>query len=77
MNGEPLWMTQKACSPKTADLFFEKQESQIQVDQAKAICESCPVKRDCLDHAVLNREREGIWGGLKPGERRRLWSGRS
>lgn len=73
MNGEPEWMAQRACSPATADLFFERQESQIQVDRAKAICASCPVIQECLEYAIIHREREGIWGGKRPTERRKLW----
>src|SRR5690606_38314031 len=31
---------------------------------AKAICVTCPVRRECLDHAVEHPERYGLWGGL-------------
>lgn len=76
MNEEPEWMQRRACSVGTAELFFEKQESQIQVDRAKAICARCEVVQQCLDYAVENHEREGIWGGLRPTERRKLWGAR-
>ena len=45
---------------------------------AKAICNggrdrhACPVKAQCLDYALDNDERFGIWGGLSERERRRL-----
>ena len=40
--------------------------------RAKAICSECPVRTDCLDHALTVNERYGIWGGLNEIERRHL-----
>lgn len=37
--------------------------------RAKRICEGCPVKAECLDHAITHRETAGIWGGLNTTER--------
>jgi hypothetical protein len=31
--------------------------------QAKAVCATCPVWRECLEGAVERREEHGIWGG--------------
>src|SRR5699024_7521367 len=39
---------------------------------AKKVCGSCPVKQQCLDSALANDERFGIWGGMSERERRRL-----
>jgi WhiB family redox-sensing transcriptional regulator len=39
---------------------------------AKAICAMCPVRAECLDYALTNGERFGIWGGLSERERRRI-----
>ena len=41
-------------------------------DEARDICESCPVKKRCLAYAMENKERYGMWGGLTPIERRRI-----
>ena len=41
------------------------------------ICTSCEVKAECLDYALDNDERFGIWGGLSERERRRLRRARS
>lgn len=38
---------------------------------AKAICARCPVVTECLDHALLTRQPDGVWGGLTPSERKR------
>jgi WhiB family redox-sensing transcriptional regulator len=32
----------------------------------------CEVKQDCLEYALMQDERFGIWGGLSERERRRL-----
>ena len=36
------------------------------------MCEACTVKDACLEYAMANDERFGIWGGLSERERRRL-----
>jgi WhiB family redox-sensing transcriptional regulator len=38
--------------------------------RAKAVCGPCPVRAECLDHAVRSGERHGVWGGLTSDERR-------
>lgn len=43
----------------------------------KALCGRCPVKDDCLDFALANREHYGIWGGTSERERRRIRRRRS
>jgi WhiB family transcriptional regulator, redox-sensing transcriptional regulator len=40
--------------------------------EAKAICAICPVREACLEHAIIAREKQGVWGGLSERERRRL-----
>ena len=39
---------------------------------AKKICAGCDVKAQCLEYALANDERFGIWGGLSERERRKL-----
>ena len=38
------------------------------------ICGACPVREECLSFAVLNGERQGMWGGLTSGARRGMYS---
>jgi len=40
--------------------------------QAKAICSDCPVRSECLEHALVHNERFGVWGGLSGRERERI-----
>lgn len=41
-------------------------------DEARPICEICPVREQCLASALANKERYGMLGGLTPIERRRI-----
>lgn len=41
------------------------------VDAAKAVCVGCPVKDQCLDHAITYGEY-GVWGGCSERERKAL-----
>jgi WhiB family transcriptional regulator, redox-sensing transcriptional regulator len=59
-----------------AELFFGPdsetgQEREIREAKAKAICALCPVRAQCLDYALGNSIRHGIWGGLNKEERAR------
>jgi hypothetical protein len=42
------------------------------IQQAKAVCASCPVWRPCLVYALTTRQEFGIWGGWDENERRLL-----
>lgn len=44
-----------------ADVWFA--ESPGQVEQAKAMCQPCPVKTACLRGALRRSEPWGVWGG--------------
>ena len=39
---------------------------------AKRICQGCEVRAECLEYALANDERFGLWGGLSERERRKL-----
>ena len=40
--------------------------------EAKRVCLTCEVRGECLEYALQNDERFGIWGGLSERERRKL-----
>jgi WhiB family redox-sensing transcriptional regulator len=71
------WHAEAACAGLTSLFFREVKPSQQPAHnrQLKAICATCPVHRECLDEAVLNREEFYIWGGLTPTERRQRHRG--
>ncbi|MEV0584052.1 WhiB family transcriptional regulator [Nonomuraea sp. NPDC050310] len=67
-----LWRDDAACRT-AADftVFFPQGERSPEVEQAVAFCRWCPVRAQCLAFALDNNEKDGIWGGLTPKERRR------
>jgi WhiB family transcriptional regulator, redox-sensing transcriptional regulator len=71
----PYDMSSASCRAVDPDLFFSSGKgawTTEQVDAAKRTCYTCPVRMQCLQWAIRADEREGIWGGLTPGERRKL-----
>ena len=68
------WRERAACRDLDTDLFFpvgEGAEAQAQADAAKTVCESCPVREECLTFALTTRQEAGIFGGMTEEERRR------
>jgi WhiB family redox-sensing transcriptional regulator len=66
------WMSSAACHSADPELFFPISDcgrSQDQVAQAKAVCASCQVRRECLSFALRTRQAHGIWGGMTEQER--------
>lgn len=70
------WGHDAACKGyQPADTFFPKTyggTDVFTVAAAKAVCERCPVRVDCLTHALDCDERDGVWGGFTPDERSEL-----
>jgi len=64
------WRNRAACKGIDPEIFFPVSEEDA--EPAKEICAVCPVRESCLEHALANREREGIWGGFTERERRRI-----
>lgn len=59
------------------DLFYNNEDEakgarRLKEQEAKRLCESCPVLAECRRHAMDNRELYGVWGGLSESERHRL-----
>ena len=65
------WRKRAACRGIDVEIFFPERED-ADVEAAKAVCETCPVREACLEHALAHREREGVWGGTTERERRRI-----
>ena len=67
---ELRWQDRAACLGMDPDLFFPERGASTR--EAKSICRSCPVRVDCLEFALANGEKFGIWGGMSERERRRI-----
>ena len=68
------WQTDALCAQTDPEAFFPEKGGSTR--DAKKICTSCEVRAQCLEYALLNDERFGIWGGLSERERRKLRRGR-
>lgn len=64
------WQADALCSQTDPEAFFPEKGGSTR--EAKRVCEGCEVRSQCLDYALANDERFGIWGGLSERERRKL-----
>lgn len=64
------WMARGNCAEESPARFFPSDG--VGVEAARRICATCPVKQECLEHALVNRIDHGVWGGASERERRRI-----
>ena len=64
------WRDRAACRGLDPEIFYPVSEEDAA--EAKSICAVCPVREPCLEYALANRERDGVWGGATERERRRM-----
>lgn len=67
---ERPWAVFAACRDAEPSVFFSG--SRADERSALALCSTCTVRADCLDHALEVRERFGVWGGTTEQDRRRI-----
>lgn len=75
----PKWMALGKCGGggELTALFYP--DTNVgEVTRAKDCCwgrkdgRPCPVREQCLEHALVNDEKFGVWGGLSERERRSI-----
>ena len=64
------WQERALCAQTDPEAFFPEKGGSTR--EAKKVCTQCEVKAECLEYALANDERFGIWGGLSERERRKL-----
>ncbi|MDR0783494.1 MAG: WhiB family transcriptional regulator [Propionibacteriaceae bacterium] len=64
------WQAIALCAQTDPEAFFPEKGGSTR--EAKSVCRVCDVKSECLEYALANDERYGIWGGLSERERRKL-----
>ena len=64
------WRANSACRDVDPELFFPVGEAED--GPAKAVCDRCPVRRQCLNRAIEAGEAFGVWGGTNPRERKKI-----
>ncbi|WP_043499921.1 WhiB family transcriptional regulator [Georgenia sp. SUBG003] len=68
--GALAWQDHALCAQTDPEAFFPEKGGSTR--EAKRVCTSCEVRAECLEYALENDERFGIWGGLSERERRKL-----
>ena len=69
-DGALAWQVDALCAQTDPEAFFPEKGGSTR--EAKKVCLTCEVRDDCLESALMNDERFGIWGGLSERERRKL-----
>nr|WSX54535.1 WhiB family transcriptional regulator [Streptomyces sp. NBC_00974] len=69
------WHADAVCRRDEAGLFFapSKEPTAARLSReasAKRVCARCPVMVACREHALIQPEPYGVWGGLTAAERR-------
>ena len=54
------WQDMANCLGVDPDLFFPERGASTR--EAKEVCKGCVVRDDCLEYALANGEKFGIWG---------------
>lgn len=67
---EQSWADRALCAQTDPEAFFPEKGGSTR--EAKRVCLTCDVRGECLEYALQNDERFGIWGGLSERERRKL-----
>jgi WhiB family redox-sensing transcriptional regulator len=71
------WQVEAKCAElpirKSDAMFFPDRGGSSKA--ARAMCAGCPVRSECLEYALDNKEAFGIWGGTSERERRQLRRG--
>jgi WhiB family redox-sensing transcriptional regulator len=65
---ERPWSAFAACQNAEDVSFFPQNKAEERA--AAMICGICPVREECLDHALMTNERLGMWGGVSEKQRR-------
>lgn len=69
------WQKLGACHGQDPNVYVpEKKDSRDTIHYDKSFCQGCVVKEQCLDFALANRAKKGLWGGTTPKQRERMYS---
>jgi WhiB family transcriptional regulator, redox-sensing transcriptional regulator len=69
------WWDLAACQTADPELFFPVSatgSARAEIEQAKALCVTCPIRQQCLDYALDTRQPHGVWGGRTEEERHQI-----
>lgn len=76
----PSWHDRAACAGVPDVVFFGTSEAGVrpaltvtEIANARRFCDTCPVFVHCLTHALVVRERYGVWAGTSGRARTKMW----
>lgn len=69
---EQTWLDKAACRKLPKKLFFSEKKDDPNIQTAKAVCNYCPVRAECLAYALTSPWMSGVFGGTDERERRLL-----
>lgn len=64
------WKSRRQCRGMEPNFFFPHDSKDVEI--AKEYCQGCPVINECLEYALENNIKDGVWGGMSESDRRRL-----
>jgi WhiB family redox-sensing transcriptional regulator len=67
---DPRWDDAALCAQVDGEIFFPEVGGSSRA--AKRVCGRCEVQQECLDYALRNDLRHGVWGGMSERERGRI-----
>lgn len=70
----PVENTPPPCTDEDPEMFFPSytEDARHEVEEAKAVCRSCPLIFDCLEDALEVGDKWAVAGGTTPAERDQL-----
>ena len=74
MSYKDEWRQHAACRKMPIEIFFvgTRPDQERVIPEAKAACDSCAVRSECLEDAIQLRDTNGVRAGLTGRERRIL-----
>jgi WhiB family redox-sensing transcriptional regulator len=73
------WQLKGACRGEDPEIFFHPEgergpSRENRISLAKSICATCPVLRQCAEHALAVREPYGVWGAMSEDDREAIYA---
>lgn len=71
------WQDKASCRGIDTNVFFQDHAGvSSNYASQRIMCAQCPVRLECLDFALDNHIKYGLWGGIAPRNRRDVGMGR-
>lgn len=64
------WSTFGNCLDVDPDVMFPGDHNPAAIEEAKAVCQGCPVLQQCISERTRKGDRYGVWGGMTENDRK-------